>query len=197
MNNGVQLLEPIFGGLLVGGASRRMGRPKATLHFGERKLAEVAASALTASVEEIVLLGAGPVPDVLAGNRRLPDPPGLVGPLAGLLAALRWAPHATWVIAACDLPRVTPEAVAWLVAQRRPGCWAVLPRVGPGLEPLLAVYEPGARPLLEDLVAAGRRAPRLIADHPSVATPEPPPEIIGCWYNANTPGELAGPGTSE
>ena len=190
MNSGTPLPEPIFGGLLVGGASRRMGRPKATLPFGKTKLAEVAANALSASVDEIVLLGAGPVPDILADNRRLPDPPGLEGPLAGLLAALRWAPHAAWVIAACDLPRVAPEAVAWLVAQRRPGCWAVLPKVGPGLEPLLAVYEPRARPLLEDLVSADRRAPRLIAEHPAVATPEPPPEIVDCWHNANTPKGL-------
>ncbi|MFV2071719.1 MAG: molybdenum cofactor guanylyltransferase [Thermoanaerobaculales bacterium] len=186
MRSGIPLPEPIFGGLLVGGASRRMGRPKATLPFGERKLAEVAADALSASVAEIVLLGAGPVPGSLADNRRLPDPPGLEGPLAGLLAALRWAPHAAWVIAACDLPRVMPEAVAWLIAQRRSGQLAVLPRVGPGFEPLLAIYEPEAGPLLEELVSSGRRAPRLIAAHPAVATPEPPPEIVNCWQNANT-----------
>mgnify|MGYP001581247924 CR=1 FL=1 len=35
---------------------------------------------------------------------RIDDVTGVGGPLAGILAALRWRPDANWIIAACDLP---------------------------------------------------------------------------------------------
>ncbi len=183
--------RPLLGGLLVGGASRRMGRPKQLLELGGRTLAETAAGALAPHVERVVLLGGGTVPAALERCQRLPDPPGLAGPLAGILAALRWAPRAAWAIAACDLPAVGPEAVAWLVGQRRPGRRAVLPRLPAGrVEPLLAVYEPHAAAVLEALAARGRLAPRELAGAPGVATPEPPPELAGAWADVDTPGDL-------
>ncbi len=182
----------VFGGLLVGGASRRMGRPKALLELGGRTIGERVASALAPRVERLLLLGAGPAPDALAGCERLPDPSGLAGPLAGILAALRWQPRATWVIAACDLPFASEEAVAWLLDQRAAGRWAVIPsRSGGGLEPLLAVYEPWALRPLERLAANAGRAPRELAALAAVATPAPPAALAAAWVNVNTPEDLA------
>lgn len=183
--------RPLYGGLLVGGASRRMGRPKQLLTHGRRSLAEISAAALAPHVGEVLLLGSGEVAPPLASLRRLLDPPGVVGPLAGLLAAHRWAPDAAWLVAACDLPRVGPEAVAWLMGARRPGRWAVVPGHGVGVEPLLAVYEPQALEWLEGEAAAGRLAPRAIADHPKVSIPTPPDALAGAWTNVNTPEALA------
>lgn len=183
--------RPLFGGLLVGGASRRMGRPKQLLRYRGRTLAEIAAAALAPHVGELLLLGSGEVVPALAHLRRLPDPPGVSGPLAGLLAAHRWAPEAAWLVAACDLPLVGPEAVAWLKGARQPGCWAVVPVHGGGVEPLLACYEPQAAVRFEAEAAAGRLAPRAIARHPKVATPTPPAELAAAWTNVNTPDVLA------
>ncbi len=186
----------LLGGVLVGGASRRMGRPKALEAVGGLALAARAAAALAPWVEATVLLGAGPVPPALAGLDRLPDVPlaggAGGGPLGALLAALRWAPHATWVVVPCDLPRVTPAAVAWLLGERRAGRVAVVPRPGPGapFEPLFALYEPAAAPLLEALAAAGRRAPREIVGQPGVAVVAPPPGLAACWRDVDTPEEL-------
>jgi molybdenum cofactor guanylyltransferase len=193
---------PLYGGLLVGGASRRMGRPKALLATADGTLAERAAAALRPAVERLVLLGDGPVPASLAGLPRLVDAAlpgaaaGPAGPLGGLLAALRWAPQAAWVLCPCDLPRVRPEAVRWLAAQRRPERLAVLPRAAPGgpPEPLLALYEPGVRPAVEALAAAGGRAPRRLAGSAGVAEVEVPPELADCWRDADTPGEMAAAG---
>jgi len=183
--------RPLLGGLLIGGASRRMGRPKQLLTYGGRSLAEIAAAALAPHVEEVLLLGSGEVAPPLADHRRLPDPPGVVGPLAGLVAAHRWAPEAAWLVAACDLPLVTPEAAAWLVAQRRPGRWAVVPSHGVGVEPLLALYEPQALTWLAGEAAAGRLAVRAIAQHSKAATPTPPEPLAAAWTNINTPEALA------
>jgi len=181
----------INGAVLVGGASRRMGRPKQLVVHRGVTLSERAVEAVEGPVEKIVLAGSGPVPGPLESLPRLPDPPGLAGPLAGLLSVMRWAPDATWVVAACDMPKVSSEAVAWLIGQRRPGVWAVMPRLRNGrIEPLLALYEPQARPLLEAQATRGKWGPRHLAANDRVICPSPPPEIIGAWENVNTPEEM-------
>jgi molybdopterin-guanine dinucleotide biosynthesis protein A len=169
-----------------------MGQPKQLMRFRGTTLSEVAAAALAPHVEQVVLVGGGELPPGLASCPRLEDVAGLRGPLAGLLAAMRWAPRAAWVFAACDMPLVRPEAVGWLLEQRRPGRRAILPRVsGRHIEPLLALYEPQARLLLEAVAASGRAAPSLIADDPAVVSPTPPPHLADAWRSVNTPEELA------
>ncbi|HSM52334.1 MAG TPA: molybdenum cofactor guanylyltransferase, partial [Thermoanaerobaculia bacterium] len=140
---------PLCGGLLVGGASRRMGTPKQLLEIGGRALGEIVATALAPHVETLCLLGDGEVPPELAGLPRLADLPGIGGPLAGMLAALRARPGDGWLVAACDQPGLTPEAVAWLVARRGEGELAVLPRRAPGrVEPFPGIDEAAAEPEL-------------------------------------------------
>lgn len=199
-----------WGGVLIGGASRRMGEPKQLLRHRGATLLELAVAALAPHVAGVAILGAGAVPAGVASLARLADaelPPPVnaepatpplgshagAGPLAGILAALRWKPEATWIIAACDLPEIAPEAVAWLLAQRRPDRRAVLPRPrsdGP-VHPLFALYEPAARSLLEDLAATGGRAPRLVTGHPQVAVVAPPAHLARCWRGVSTRADLA------
>ena len=177
---------PLRAGILAGGASRRMGQPKAALAWRGATLGEHVAAALAAA-------GAGPVTWLGGGGAAapsLPDAPGVSGPLAGILAALRWAP-ATWVVASCDLPEIGAAAVEWLCAKRQPGVWAVLPRVDGEVQPLLAVYEPQVLPRLEALAAAGPAGPSQLAGTGRVATPEPPAELAPAWRGVNTPAELA------
>jgi molybdopterin-guanine dinucleotide biosynthesis protein A len=174
-------------GILIGGASNRMGTPKQLLELEGRTLVERVVRALRSAAETPVLLGAGPVPEAIGELPRLPDPPGVSGPMAGLVAALRWHPRAAWLIAACDQPLVSAEAVDWLLAQRGPGRWAVLPRPADGrVEPALAVYEPQALGLLERAVTTGRLGPHGLADHPKVVSPEPPADIADAWRSVNT-----------
>ncbi|NNE43058.1 MAG: molybdopterin-guanine dinucleotide biosynthesis protein B [Gemmatimonadetes bacterium] len=180
---------PVYGGILLGGESRRMGAPKHLLEIDGQTLYARAEDALRPHVARIVRLGEGTVPEGATPDH-LPDPPGLAGPLAGILAALRWAPHATWVFAPADHPGLRPESVGWLLEQRAPGRWAVLPHVGTGpVEPLLALYDARARRPLEALAAGGLRAPSRHADHPCTYSPPVPDEHTASWINVNTPEE--------
>ena len=182
--------EPLWGGLLVGGASRRMGTPKPLLAVGGRALGEIVAAALAPHVAGLVLLGDGAVPPALADLPRLPDAPGARGPLAGLLAALGARRRAGWLVAACDQPWLTAEAVAWLVARRGQGAVAVLPRRSRGgIEPFPGIYEPAAGPELRRL-ARGRASLQDLAGRPGVATPWLPPRWRPAWRGVNTPREL-------
>jgi molybdopterin-guanine dinucleotide biosynthesis protein A len=182
-----------------------MGTPKAALTWRGRTLLDIAVAALAPTVKEVVLLGDPPGPaeaTPTAGPlRRIPDPPDLKGPLAGILAALRAEPDAVWIVTACDQPWASAVAVEWLLGQRRPDRWAVLPRGADGrIEPMPALYEPRARPVLEAMAERGELAPRALAEERSVATPEIPPEIRRAWISVNTPAEyerLRGPHGGE
>jgi molybdopterin-guanine dinucleotide biosynthesis protein MobB len=180
----------VLGGILVGGRSRRMGRPKQMIEIDGTPMVERVAAALRPFVDDLVLLGEGPVPRGLAAVTRLPDVVDGEGPLAGMLAAMRWAPDAAWIFASCDLPCADVRAVEWLMARRRIGRWAVLPRLDSRVEPLLAVYEPWMRGCLEELRDAGESAPRHLGRHEKVATPRPPDRLRHGWLSVNTPAEL-------
>ncbi len=179
--------RPVFGGILVGGRSERMGRPKQLLEVSGRTFTEWVAGSLDGHVEAIALIGSGQVPASHRDVPRLPDTPGLQGPIAGLVAALRWHRHAAWLIVACDQPLVRSEAVAWLLERRAPGRWAVMPRPSGGaVEPFLALYEPQALSLLEGCIGNAETAPSAISDHPKVECPVPPTEVAECWRSVNT-----------
>jgi len=182
---------PVYGGVLVGGAGTRIGHPKQLLPHRAGTFLEAVVAAIEPILPHVVLLGGGAIPAACEHLPRLSDAPGFAGPIAGMLAALRWAPGHTWLFAACDLPMLSPEAVTWLVGQRRPGRWAVLPDCGKGVEPLLASYEPQVRGPLQRLADDPDAGPRLLERHPKVRVLAPPAELRNCWRNINTPEDLA------
>jgi molybdopterin-guanine dinucleotide biosynthesis protein A len=183
--------ESIFGAVLIGGASSRMGRSKQNLVIEGRTMSEVAVEALEGVVERVVIAGAGPVSRTLRRLERVADVVGVSGPMAGVLAVMRWAPSAAWVVVACDMPQVSPAAVRWLIDQRGPGVQAVLPRLRErGVETLLALYEPAALHALEELAAADRWALHRLVGRPGVVCPIPPPDLAPAWKNVNTPEQF-------
>ena len=166
----------IVGGVLIGGSSRRMGRDKSTLHVEGRPVIEVITAALAAHCARVCRLGRDGIPDL----------PGLHGPIAGILAARQEAPEAWWVIAACDMPRISAEAVHWLLNQRTPERTIVMPRTPDGeVQPTFALYGPGSEALLD-----GLRAPIALQGHPRASHPEVPEGLATAWLNVNTPAEL-------
>ncbi len=168
-----------------------MGRPKQLLLVDGEPIALWVARALAAVTPDLVLGGDGAVPPDLDAYPRLVDAPDVGGPLAALVAASRKSPDAAWIIAACDLARITADAARWLIAERRPGRLAVIPRQDGRLEPLFAVYEPAIARDLEALASSGRPAPRLLADLPGVHCPEVPEALRAAFTNVNTPSDLA------
>ncbi len=188
--------RPLHCGLLLGGSSARMGRPKQAVQFGGRALGEIAGKALVAMPGDprVVALGAGALPAALHTWTVLPDAPEFSGPGAGMIAAHRWAPDAAWIVAACDHPWLRARHVEWLAAQRQPGRWAVVPSQRDGHPcPTLALYEPQALEAMERLARAGRKHnadPSAVLDLPRTAVLQPPPALADGWTGVNTPEEL-------
>jgi len=194
------MLPPLVGGILIGGASRRMGRPKALLEWEGVTFLERIAAALQAVVPEIVLLGATrELPSAVAHLPVVADRPGprvtvgSQGPLLGLLAAFDFRPGAAWLILTCDQPRLTAATLRWLIAERRPGRIAVLPRrTAACIEPFPGLYEPECRSALEALAAPERRGSlQPLAGTTGVHVVPVPGRLAGELDGVNTAEELA------
>ena len=186
-----QSQRPVKAGLLIGGKSSRMGMPKALLKIKGRTLVLRTFDTLSTVSEKTVLLGSGQLPRSLHSADRLPDIPGLNGPLAGMLSAFRWAPESAWIISSVDMPLMHKEAWEWLLSQRKPGVWGVLPKIkgSRGIETTAAVYEPMIFEHIESLAAQGIKSLQEIAKHEKVITPVIPEALSHAWSNVNTPGE--------
>ena len=184
--------DPVWGCVLIGGKSRRMGQPKHLLQQDGRTWIERAVSVLRPRVAQVVIAGAGHLPASLAGDRRVDDVPGLGGPLAGILAAFRRYPQVSWLVAACDLPDMQDGALQWLLEHRRPGVLAVMPDLAADgrIEPLLAYYDRACRPLLEEMATSGRQRMNRLRHAEGVMTPQPPFPLRISWRNVNTPQDL-------
>jgi len=186
--NHLALSTPVYGGILFGGASSRMGEPKHLICRDGITWLERTVQALDPVVSQVVLLGQGEVPPALNSLTILPDIKDKQGPLAGMLSAMRWHPWASWLIAACDLSNISTDAIRWLLGKRMPGVWATMPRLpeAKGVEPLLAHYDYRARLPLEHC-----HGPYEIARLPQVRQPAPPADLAEAWINVNTPADLA------
>jgi molybdopterin-guanine dinucleotide biosynthesis protein A len=184
---------PVWGCILIGGKSSRMGRPKHLIRENGKTWLEQAVETLSPHVEQVVLSGSGEIPDTLASLSRIPDTPGLAGPLAGILSVMRWQQTVSWLVMACDQPDVQAESLEWLLAQRKPGIRAILPDLlGNGhLEPLLAWYDFRCRAQLETIAASGSLRVSRLADQAGVCHFQPPEHLHRSWHNINTPDQIA------
>lgn len=181
--------------VLIGGKSSRMGQPKHLIKGENGKTwLENSIELLLSFVDGVVIAGKGDIPSSLTAIPRLPDVPGVVGPLAGFLSACRWQPLISWLLLACDMPLVSKEAVAWLLGKRRAGAWGIVPVLGKGerYEPLFAYYDYRCGPLFEKQVLAGNVRISKIGTEDKVSNPIVPPQLHHCWENVNTPEQLKG-----
>ncbi|MBI5866277.1 MAG: molybdenum cofactor guanylyltransferase [Planctomycetes bacterium] len=184
-------LAPLRACILIGGASTRMGTPKHLLEFAGATQIERLIQTIRPFVRQVYISGRGRVPKSLSCVPRLPDPPGVRGPIAGLDAAFSTHPRSAWLLCACDMPRIDQPAIEWLISQRAPGVIAVIPRTTGGqVEPLLAVYESNARKFVRSL-AEMSAGPHRIAALRSARTPSIPLRLQAAWTNINTPSDAA------
>jgi molybdenum cofactor guanylyltransferase len=182
---------PLHGLVLAGGASRRMGRDKASLSFHGKPQLEWARELLARHCAQVfVSIRADQADDPL--RRDLPaivDKHDGIGPIAGIAAAQAAYPDHAWLVLACDLPFVTDASVDELLRHRDGRAVVAFRSEHDGLpEPLCAIYEPQTRPAILEQIAAGRHCPRKFVIGTNVALLEQPQATS--LDNVNTPDEL-------
>jgi molybdenum cofactor guanylyltransferase len=140
--------DRLTGVLLVGGASRRFGSPKALAIVGGETLAERAWRTLGEACDERIAVG--------KGDEELPFPVLADGveeraAIHGLVAGLRAATTDVCVVVPVDMPRLTAGSLRALAAACRD---AAVPPTGP----LPGAYRKTALPALESGELSIRRA---------------------------------------
>lgn len=159
--------------LLVGGASRRFGSPKALASYRGRTLAERTWALLGEACDE--RLAVGKTADGLSLPFPLLDDDSEVrAPIAGVVAGLRAASHEVGVFVPVDCPLLTVEAVRAL------GQAVAVPQTGP----LPGAYRKAMLPELEARLAGGELSLRGV----NRALVELDPRLLA---NVNTPADLA------
>ncbi len=86
---------------------------------------------------------------------QLRDPEGAVGPIAGIIAALRVIKQRWLFVAPCDAPLLTPALIRGM-ASRRHRQDAVIAEISGLPQPLIAFYAADCLPRMETQAAAGR-----------------------------------------
>jgi molybdenum cofactor guanylyltransferase len=185
-------IPALYGLVLAGGRSTRMGRDKAALRYGDgTPQLERAVRLLEQHVARVYVSVRGDqASDVLRGRYpQIRDRHENLGPIAGLLAAQVEHPEAAWLVVACDLPLLDGATLAYLVARRATTRSATAFRSShDGLpEPLCAIYEPAGTRAIAAWVAAGRNCPRkFLLNADTELLTEPDPRALD---NINTPEE--------
>lgn len=191
----IVLQTPVWACILIGGRSSRMGQPKHLLTMQQASTEswiERTVRLVQPHVDGLVVSGKGELPISLDHLQRIPDIPGVAGPLTGVLSAMRWQPGISWLVVACDMPFVSVEAINWLLKRRGPGCWGRLPRLSGSdfCEPLFAWYDGRAAHLLQDQLLTGNLRVGMIGSHHKIDNPTIPEELCFAWQNVNTPEQL-------
>lgn len=197
-------MTEVTGVLLAGGQSRRMGGgDKGLLELAGRPMLAHVICRLAPQVGRLVINANGdPARFAAFGLPVVPDTiGGFVGPLAGVLAGMRWAathaPEAHWVVtAAGDAPLLPSDLVARLAkaAAKRPGAIALAQSHGE-LHPVIGLWPVALAADLEEQLRAGVRKVLAWTDrHGTIPVPFPPARVCGIdidpFFNANTPQEL-------
>lgn len=158
--------SPVFGLILAGGKSRRLGSDKALLlRDGRSQLAHLA-DLLADCVDEVfVSTRADQGDDSERGQfQQIVDRYTDIGPVAGILSALESRPDADWLVVACDLPNISSLALQHLLDQRdgdQPFTAYISSHDGLP-EPLCAVYHAGCGAIINQFVDDGIYCPRKI-----------------------------------
>jgi molybdenum cofactor guanylyltransferase len=180
----------IAGLVLAGGRSSRFGGDKALAMLGGETLAARMARLLSNGCGQVAVSGnealLGP------GYPALPDPPGApVGPLAGVLAGMRWAASigAEWLATApCDTPLLPDDFVKQLVGTAEAAQADMAMAVSAdGAHPLTAAWRTSLLPALGEALRTTHPAVHMLAESLGAAhLPVAAEHLI----NVNTPQDL-------
>lgn len=184
--------------VLCGGKGRRLGVNKVALEVGgvsvlgriTRVLKGIFPLIYLVTQENNRMLGDLGDKKIEVVNDLLPGR----GPLGGIYTALEYTSKPYIFVMACDMPYPNPELIRFLLS-RAPGWEAVVPRRGPYIEPLFAVYSREIRERIRKRLEGGKLKIHEVIDELQVCyveekeVAELDPAFLS-FFNINTPEDL-------
>ncbi len=164
------LKTPVYGCIYATEKDRRGGTGH-QLSTEEKERLKQTREMLRDYTQDIVVVGNNGMPDDCTDCMQLSGSPGVTGPLAGLLTAMRWQPLVSW-LAVDSAADCNEEIWQWFLAQRIPGVWGILPPSDDthGFGSYPAYFDFRSAGLLDNL-SENKDFPANLASHPKIYTP--------------------------
>jgi len=186
--------KKLYGLVLAGGQSRRMGRDKALLERDGQTQLHLGVELLQGVTEKQFVSTRAEQQDDAERQRyaQIVDRYDDIGPIAGILSALETHPEVDWLVLACDLPNLDRQTLDYLIehaAVEKP--FTAFRSSHDGLpEPLCAVFRADSAAIIRTFVEDGLVCPRkILIRSDTMLLQQPNPAALD---NVNTPDDLAG-----
>ncbi len=182
---------PLYGLVLAGGKSQRMGKDKGQINYHGKPQREFMADVLNEICDETYLSVRSSKNETPTDYPFLADTFYDLGPFGAIASAFRHQPNAAWLVVACDLPLLDLETLDFLVKNRQPSAVATAfnSPVNQFPEPLISIWEPRSYPILLQFLAQGFSCPRKVLINSEVHLVDAPEGQK--LMNVNRPEELA------
>jgi len=154
---------PILKGLvLAGGKSIRMGFDKTEIQYFDKPQKYHLADVMKSFCKEVFISVADSNTADDDAYSYITDSFLGLGPKGAILSAMKTDPNAAWLVIASDLPLVDAASIEYLITNRRPKSIATsyIKDEASFPEPLFAIWEPKAYPVLLDFLSIGYSCPR-------------------------------------
>lgn len=177
------------GVVLTGGKSSRMGTDKALIEFEGQTLLDHAVNRISEVVGSVFLSGAHQVEKLTS----IPDAIAGLGPMAGIVASAEFTKDDILVLA-CDMPLVNEQLLQFILSRWSSRVDAVVPTDDHGRQPLCAIYNQSALPILKEALKAGKQKMQLMLNELDVQyidmVHEFPNYSPNLFFNVNSPEDL-------
>jgi len=139
----------VYGLVLSGGYSNRMGHEKATIQYYDKPHSIYTADLICEYCDKTFLSYRKSQKAILSPNYPIIyDTYADIGPMSGLLSAIELHPNVAWLLIACDMPYIDKKVISRLIDQRNGDgeatCYWQQSDDGTFAypEPLASIYEP-------------------------------------------------------
>ena len=184
--------KSLYGLVLAGGKSRRLGQDKALLRRDGKNQLERLTGLLEDCCERVFVSARADQGDdpTRAKFAQVVDRYEGMGPMAGILSAQESYPDVDWLVVACDLPNISAATLSYLIEHRsttQPFTAFISSHDG-FPEPLCAIYRSGSNQVLRTFVDDGKVCPRKVLINSDTHLLE---QAQPDWLdNVNTPEDL-------
>ena len=182
----------LYGLVLAGGLSKRMGKDKAQLcYHGQSQLAWCVQLMSDICEKTFASVSAANQNEALRSQYpQIVDENSFSGPIAGILSAMKKYPAVAWMVIACDLPFLTHSDLIYLRDNRdSTKCATAYHAEKNNLpEPLCAIWEPHSYPHLISLYKNAIHCPRKMLMQ--LQTYLLTPHNYLALHNVNTPDDM-------
>ncbi|WP_309397089.1 NTP transferase domain-containing protein [Cerasicoccus maritimus] len=173
--------ENLYGLVLAGGRSRRLGRDKATLVYKGQLQLDRSIGMLKRYCEQ-VFISVRDDQDYTVGAEPIIDRMGEIGPLGGILSAFFYHRDKDWLVLGVDMPFINVFTIKEIIAARDKEKLATCFKTPSGEpEPLCTIYENKFKASLLNAAKSGERSPKRIlqeqGDAVQMVAPKDPTQL--------------------